>query len=413
MKKSGKIFVTIGVLLFLTLVGAFVFYVMAQIVGKTEAKPVVSINELPIEVAVFSNEQEVKKVKEVIDVSNQEKTVSENEEVKEAVSENEPKKEEVKAPETEVKETEPVPEAPKQVYEDTQAPIFLTFSGSPQVKVGDAFDIHKFVGYADDVDREVDITINGTVDTSVVGAYPISIVLTDDAGHTTAKNMTVNVVNAITPVTPVTIPETFSSFIATYKNEGTSVGIDVSRWQNEIDFSRVAAAGCEFVYIRIGGFDEGELYTDKYYHQNMANAKAAGLKVGVYWHAEDKNPEEVRACVNYLMAVLSGETLDLPIVYDWEDFKNFERYGMNLYDLNENFETFEREVEKCGYSACLYSSKNYMLNAWITEKKNPIWLAHYTSATNYQGPYFMWQQSCWGQIDGIAGDVDFDVWYLN
>ena len=405
MKKSGKILATIGVLAFLTVVGAFVFYVISQILGKTEPKPVDALIETPIEMPVSSNEI----IEEVTDVSAQEETVSENE-LEESVSENEPEVIE------EVKEPELAPEAPKEepsteVINDTMAPIFLTFSGSPQVKVGDAFDIHKYVGYADDVDREVDITINGTVDTATVGAYPISIVLTDDAGHTTVKDMTVNVVTDIVSAPPVTIPETFADFIAKYKTDSTSVGIDVSRWQNEIDFSRVAAAGCEFAYIRIGGFDDGELYTDRYYYQNIQNAKAAGLKVGIYWHAEDKNPEEVRACVNYLMAVLNGESLDLPIVYDWEDFKNFERYGMNLYDLNENYATFEREVEKFGYSACLYSSKNYMLNAWITEKKNPIWLAHYTSATNYQGSYFMWQQSCWGQIDGIAGDVDFDVWY--
>lgn len=405
MQNKKRIIFTLGILALLTFVGAFSFYVITEIWGKDEAEPTI-IEEKPIEFSVSKNEPDLEAT---VDVSAQEETVSENE-VEETVSENEPEVIE------EVKKPDPAPEAPKEepvaeAIADTMAPIFLTFSGSPQVKVGDAFDIHKYVGYADDVDREVDITINGTVDTATVGAYPISIVLTDDAGHTTVKDMTVNVVTDIVSAPPVTIPETFADFIAKYKTDSTSVGIDVSRWQNEIDFSKVAAAGCEFAYIRIGGFDDGELYTDRYYYQNIQNAKAAGLKVGVYWHAEDKNPEEVRACVNYLMAVLNGESLDLPIVYDWEDFKNFERYGMNLYDLNENYATFEREVEKFGYSACLYSSKNYMLNAWITEKKNPIWLAHYTSATNYQGPYFMWQQSCWGQIDGIAGDVDFDVWY--
>ncbi|MBQ3891281.1 MAG: hypothetical protein II740_08050, partial [Lachnospiraceae bacterium] len=137
MKKSGKILATIGVLAFLTVVGAFVFYVISQILGKTEPKPVDTLTETPIEMPVSSNEIK----EEVTDVSAQEETVSENEE-EETVSENEPEVIE------EVKEPEPAPEAPKEepsteVINDTMAPIFLTFSGSPQVKVGDAFDIHK------------------------------------------------------------------------------------------------------------------------------------------------------------------------------------------------------------------------------------------------------------------------------
>ena len=405
MRNRKKIITMVGLLALITVVGALLFYVITEVFGKKEPEPSTVLEETPIAVSVSENEPVVE---EVVDVSAQEETVSENE--PETVSDNEPEVvEEPPAPVEEAPKEEPVQET----YQDTQAPIFLTFSGSPQIKVGEAFDIHKYVGYADDVDRQVDITINGTVDTSVVGTYPITIVLTDDVGHVTAKDMTVYVVTDIVSAPPVTIPETFADFTANYKTEGTSVGIDVSRWQNEIDFSRVAAAGCEFAYIRLGGYDDGELYTDRYFYQNFQNAKNAGLKVGIYWHAEESTPEEVRASVNYLMAVLGGQSLDFPIVYDWEDFKNFERYGMNLYDLNACMDLFDAEVEKFGYTACLYSSKNYMLNAWITPKKRPIWLAHYTSQTNYAGSYFMWQQSCWGSIDGIAGDVDFDVWYIN
>ena len=406
MRNKKRIITTVGLLALVTVVGALLFYVITEVFGKNEPEPTTVLEEVPIEIQVSSNEEE----EEIEAVSGQEEDVSENE--LETVSENEPEVvEEPPAPVEEAPKEEPVAEPVQETYQDTQAPIFLTFSGSPQVKVGTEFDIHKYVGYADDVDRQVDITINGTVDTSVVGTYPINIVLTDDVGHVTAKDMTVYVVTDIVSAPPVTIPETFADFMANYKNENTAVGIDVSRWQNEIDFSRVAAAGCEFAYIRLGGYDDGELYTDKYFYQNFQNAKNAGLKVGIYWHAEESTPEEVRASVNYLMAVLGGQGVDFPIVYDWEDFKNFERYGMNLYDLNACFDNFEAEVEKFGYTACLYSSKNYMINAWITAKKRPIWLAHYTSATNYQGSYFMWQQSCWGSIDGIAGDVDFDVLY--
>ena len=111
------------------------------------------------------------------------------------------------------------------------------------------------------------------------------------------------------------------------------------------------------------------------------------------------------------MQVLDGETLDLPIAYDWEDFANFEDYKMNVADFNGCFESFAYEVGLRGYSACLYSSKNFLEVIWENNMKYPVWLAHYTSATSYSGSYFMWQQSSSGRIDGINNDVDLDVLY--
>ena len=190
------------------------------------------------------------------------------------------------------------------------------------------------------------------------------------------------------------------------------VGIDISRWQGDVDFERVKAAGCEFVYMRIGGLDDGELYTDRYYRYNIEAAKAAGLKIGIYWHAEESTPEEVKASVAYLMDVLDGEEIDYPIAYDWEDFRHFENYGMNFKDLNDHLDIFVEEIGKRGYPACLYNSKYYLETIWTNEANLPIWLANYTSATAYKGDYFMWQHSNTGRIDGIEGDVDLDVMYL-
>ena len=188
-------------------------------------------------------------------------------------------------------------------------------------------------------------------------------------------------------------------------------GIDISRWQEDVDFEKVKAAGCEFVYMRIGGLDDGELYTDRYYAANIAGAKAAGLMVGIYWHAEESNAQEVKASVDYLMSVLNGVELDFPIAYDWEDFVHFENYGMNIADLNNNLDVFVDEINARGYKACLYNSKYYLETIWLSAAKHPLWLAHYVSSTNYGGSYFMWQHGCTGRIDGINGDVDLDVLY--
>lgn len=297
---------------------------------------------------------------------------------------------------------------------DQKAPVFLVFNSAPEVKVGADFDIHKYVGYADDVDRDVTIDVSGSVNTSKTGTYSLKITLTDDAGHKTSKDMNVKVVKSTSSGgSSGGKKEQFSDFAKNYKTDQTSLGIDVSRWQETIDFEKVKAAGCEFVIMRLGGLDDGELYTDRYYQANMANAKAAGLKVGIYWHAEESSREEVKASVDYLLSVLGSNTLDFPIAYDWEDYKNFERYGMNLHDLTNCFYAFAEELQARGYSACLYGSKNSHENIWMNDRKLPVWLAHYTSATSYGGDYYMWQHSSTGRIDGINGDVDLDVLYVN
>ncbi|MCR5250427.1 MAG: hypothetical protein K6E50_07465 [Lachnospiraceae bacterium] len=298
--------------------------------------------------------------------------------------------------------------------EDLRAPFFLSFNGNPVIKLGDAFDVHKYVGYADDSDRHVDLEIAGEVNTGAEGTYPITLTIRDDAGRTASQGMKVTVVTELPSGGGyVGTPEPFSDFIAKYKTPETSVGIDISRWQETVDFEKVRAAGCEFVYMRIGGRDDGELYTDRYYKNNIAGAKAAGLKIGIYWHAEESTPQEVRESVSYLMGILDGEKLDFPIAYDWEDFLHFENYGMNINDLNRNLDVFVEEVKARGYGGCLYNSKYYLDTVWANRGNHQIWLAHYVSSTNYQGNYFMWQHGCTGRIDGINGDVDLDVLYNN
>ena len=231
--------------------------------------------------------------------------------------------------------------------DDRDAPVFLIFSDNVEIKQGNIFDVNDYVGYGDDVDRNPLLTVTGEVDPSVLGTYPLTLTLTDEAGHSRVENMNVHVVSEYTQ-SEGRAKEDFSTFSSNYKTENTILGIDVSRWQGDIDFEQVKNAGCEFVIIRIGGYDDGSQYEDKYYMTNIRNAKAAGLKVGIYWHAEESSLEEIKSNVAYMMGILNGEELDFPIVYDWEDFTSFQNYNMNLHDLNTCFEAFYNEVKAYG-----------------------------------------------------------------
>lgn len=296
--------------------------------------------------------------------------------------------------------------------EDKEKPIFLIKPGTITVNKGTPFNINDYIGYGDDVDREPELTLDGSVDTSTTGTTALQVSLKDDAGNVTTEKISVNVVEAAEPG-PAGTPELtpFSDFETTYRKDGVSLGIDVSRWQKEIDFNKVKAAGCDFVIMRLGGYDDGETYTDRCYLQNLKNAKAAGLKIGIYWHAEESTKDEVIASVKYLLNVLNGEKLDFPIAYDWEDFEHFQNYKMSIQDLNDCYDVFSGELEAAGYDTCIYGSKNFMYNAWKLEEGESVWLAHYTSNTDYTGKYFMWQQTSKGKIDGISTSCDFNVLY--
>ena len=302
-------------------------------------------------------------------------------------------------------------------HTDSKAPVYLIKPSTVSVYKGTEFDISSYVGYADDVDRDVEVSYDKEIDTSETGSDSVTVTLTDDAGHSTTATFNVNIIDG-SPNTSssdggASAPGKvdFDTFAENYGGEDVSLGIDVSRWQGEIDFNKVKAAGCEYVIIRLGGYDDGECYTDRTYAQNIRNAKAAGLKVGIYWHAEESNAAEVKQSADYLKSILGNETLDFPIAYDWEDFAHFQSYGMNLYDINDCFNMFADEMKKSGFDTCLYSSKNFLENVWTNERGYKVWLANYATQTAYSGSYFMWQQTSSGKIDGINSAVDFNIYY--
>ncbi|MBP5581103.1 MAG: glycoside hydrolase family 25, partial [Ruminococcus sp.] len=176
----------------------------------------------------------------------------------------------------------------------------------------------------------------------------------------------------------------------------------------DIDFERVRDAGCKFVIMRIGKDTDG-IVADEKFERNFAAAKAAGLKVGVYFYSCANTEEMIKADAAWIAETLEGQSLDLPVAFDWESFSNYQNYNMSIHKLNSLYRLFDDRMNAYGYDTMLYSSKNFLLNFWHTDKT--VWLAHYTDRTNYTGRYELWQLSSTWRIDGIDGAVDLDIWY--
>lgn len=291
---------------------------------------------------------------------------------------------------------------------DTTQPVALNMGWNPYTKINKSFDLSSIIGYADNYDCTPELSYTGDVDTTTVGAYPITVTVTDSSGNSTSWDMDVFVVNEIPTPTDNNTRVTFQEFMDYYCYENVSYGIDVSAWQTNVNYDKVKEQGCEFVIMRMG-YCYGEIKMDDYYQQNIRNASAAGLDVGVYFYTTANTEKKAREQARWIVKQLDGRKLDYPIAFDWEEWGQFQQYGMSIHDLNEIFESFCDELEKNGYTGMLYSSKNFLNNFWENKNNRTVWLAHYVDETDYEGTYAIWQASAYGRMDGIEGDVDLNI----
>lgn len=296
---------------------------------------------------------------------------------------------------------------------DTVAPE-VYMSNTMTVNIGDNKDIAYSVLSGDNCDPKPVRKIEGEYDVNNVGSYKLQYVITDASVNETRKDFTLSVVkkSASTKSTQRE-PIMYSECLSRYKNENTSLGIDVSKWQGNIDWKAVKNAGVEFAFIRIGyqtGFD-ADYNLDKYFEQNIKGANEAGVDVGIYFYSYARKTEDAISQVDWIYEKIKDYDVKLPIVFDWESWTSFPNGEMSFYDINNIAKTFINRAEKCGYKGMLYSSKNYLEKIWHTDEFENIWLAHYTNQTSYEGHYDFWQMCDTGRVDGINGAVDIDVWY--
>lgn len=287
-------------------------------------------------------------------------------------------------------------------------------SSSRTVEVGYEGNLCNNYTYGDNYDGQPECSVVGEYDFNTVGRYDIEIVVTDVSGNSTNYDVTLNVVDEIRNNNNggggTTSRLQFSDALERYGSENLELGIDVSEWQGDVDYEAVKEAGATFVMMRIGVvLDSGEEPAlDGQFLDNIKSAKEAGLKVGVYLYSKALSKEEAIEEARWVLKQLDGESLDLPIVFDWEIWGNWNSYHMSFHDLNEMAHLFIETVEDEGYEGMLYGSKFYLENFWEDGEFENIWLAHYASNTSYEG-YMMWQFSNVGRINGIYGDVDLNV----
>ena len=192
-------------------------------------------------------------------------------------------------------------------------------------------------------------------------------------------------------------------------------GIDVSAYQGEIDWQKVAASGIQFAIIRLGyrGYESGKLVEDAYAQDNLTGAAEAGLKVGAYFFSQALSNEEVDQEIEFMLEVLGDHYLDMPIVLDWEIPTSTARTAkMDARTLTNLQLHFCKVMEEKGFQPMVYFNWHQSEHLYYLSELEefPFWLALYQDRMTYPWKVEMWQYTCTGKVPGINGDVDINVY---
>lgn len=212
------------------------------------------------------------------------------------------------------------------------------------------------------------------------------------------------------------------------ETEEITFGIDVAKYQGTIDWEDVAASGVDFAMVRLGyrGLVEGEITEDTNARYNLQEAARAGLKLGAYFFSTAITKEEAIEEANWVADFLAPYPITYPVAYNCEGFDDPEnrQYSLSRRERTDIALAFLKQIEKRGYKAMFYASKNEMEEntKWeVTriEGDYKIWVAQYpelpypqTEQSSYSRVHQMWQFTREGKVPGIPVGVDVDIAYF-
>ncbi len=199
------------------------------------------------------------------------------------------------------------------------------------------------------------------------------------------------------------------------------LGVDVSEYQGNIDWKKVAAQNIRFAMIRIGGRgwgQAGNLFEDDRWIENIRGAQEAGLLVGIYFFSQAISPEEAREEARFVLKMLDGRPLDMPVAFDWEFVPADDARTATVTSamLNDCAVAFCQEIRTGGYEPMVYFNLDFsrrMLDLPMLQQQGyPFWLAMYSSAMTFPHRVNMWQYTAGATVNGINGVVDMDLYFI-
>lgn len=204
-----------------------------------------------------------------------------------------------------------------------------------------------------------------------------------------------------------------------YKPIKTKLGIDVSRYQDTVDWNQVSGSGIEFVIARVGsrGYTEGNITQDAMFDAYADGAAEAGLEVGAYFFSQAVNVEEAKEEAQFVLDCLSGHEITGPVIFDWELIggTSARTYSVEKSVLTDCAIAFCETVRAAGYTPMVYvgNTVGYLRLDLSRLTAYDLWYAQYD--TDYPGFFYdflIWQYTSKGRVPGIEGNVDMDIWFI-
>ena len=207
-----------------------------------------------------------------------------------------------------------------------------------------------------------------------------------------------------------------------YYSDGKKIsylGVDISRYQKDVDFEALKSDGIEFVMLRVGarGYKTGEIQIDEYFHENIKKASEAGLDIGVYFFSQAVTQEEAIEEAQLVLDNIKEYEILYPIAYDMEFIEND---TARVETLTRDERTtiaaaFLNHVNNAGYTPMLYGDTEWLVKRIDVAKFNAscIWLSEEADIPKYPYRYEMWQYTTQGQVRGINGFVDLNISFVD
>ena len=207
-----------------------------------------------------------------------------------------------------------------------------------------------------------------------------------------------------------------------YYEDGRQVsfeGVDVSKYQDYIDFPRLKKAGIDFVMIRLGarGYGTGQLLVDDYYTENMKRAGDAGLEIGVYFTSQAITEEEAVEEANLVIEHLKDYQISYPVAIDMgyveNDTARIEE--LSKADKTKVIRKFLDTIQAAGYLPMIRGDKEWFIKSIDLSKLTDydMWLTQEKDIPDYPYKFTMWQYSTSTIVDGISGQANVNISFVD
>lgn len=197
------------------------------------------------------------------------------------------------------------------------------------------------------------------------------------------------------------------------------IGVDLSKYQEYVDFTKLKKAGVDFCMLRVGarGYGTGQLVLDPYFQENIKRASDAGLEIGVYFFSQAITVEEAEEEADMVLDYIGEYEVNYPVVFDMEYIQNDTSRVESLTgeERTKIAEAFLYDIELAGYTPMIYGKKEWLLKEIDLSQLEDydIWLAQYEEIPDFPYQFTMWQYTNQGKVDGVSGKVDLNICFID